>query len=172
MPAAREVAVGVVRRPFGLNGDVFVHPDPDLDEDFAVGRRYRAGGADRFLQVAATAVHRGLRVVRFADVDDRDAALALRDVVLYRPAEARDVGDGAFWADDLVGMQVVDERGRALGTLAAVTDGTAHDYLVVRDPAGRDVLVPAVEELVTVRPRRIVLRPPAGLFDPAEGEEA
>lgn len=165
-----EVAVGVVRRPFGLTGEVFVHPDPDLGEEFPAGRRFRAAAPSApatEVTVASSWTHRGRRIVRFEGVDDRDAAVALRDAVLWRASDAADLDEGAFWTGELVGRPVVDQDGRPLGVLDEVRDGTAHDYLVVGG-----VLVPAVADLVTVEPDRIVLRPPPGLFDPAEAEEA
>ncbi len=161
--------MGVVRRPFGLGGEVFVHPDPDLAEDFPAGRHYRVEGAAGLaaLTVADSWVHRGMQVVRFAEVADRDAAAALRDAVLWRAADAEDLDQDAFWTEELVGRPVVDDQGRSLGTLDGVIDGTAHDYLVVGE-----VLVPAVAELVTVEPERIVVHAPPGLFDPEEAERA
>jgi 16S rRNA processing protein RimM len=173
----REVAVGVVRRPFGLQGAVFVHPDADLEEPFPARRTYRVAGAagpdaPAQLTVADSFVHRGLQVVRFAEVGDREAALALRDAVLWRQAQRDDVDPDTFWADDLVGKPVVDSRGRRLGAVAGVLDGTAHDYLAVTDREGNEVLVPAVAEMVTVERERVVVRPPRGLFDPASAEEA
>lgn len=173
----REVAVGVVRRPFGLRGEVFVHPDADLAEPFPVGRTYRAAGAadpgaPAELTVAESFVHRGLQVVRFAEAGDRETALALRGAVLWRVAERDDVDADTYWADDLVGKPVVDTRGRRLGAVAGVLDGTAHDYLAVTTPTGDEVLVPSVSELVTVERERVVVRPPRGLFDPESAEDA
>jgi 16S rRNA processing protein RimM len=167
--APREVAVGVVRRAFGLGGEVFVHPDPDLAEDFPVGRRYRVTGppGPAELTVADSWVHRGLQVVRFEEVTDRDGAAALREAVLWRAADPDDLDEDAFWAGELVGLPVVDGDGNPLGTVDALLDGTAHDYLVVGE-----VLVPAVADIVTVEPDRVVVRPPPGLFDPDAAELA
>jgi 16S rRNA processing protein RimM len=164
----REVAVGVVRRPFGLRGEVYVHPDPDLDDEFPVGARYRLD--DRDVTVRESWLHKGLRIVRFDGVDDRDAAAGLRDAVLRREASADDLDGEAYWADDLVGRPVVDPDGRPLGTLAGVRDGTAHDYLVVTATDSREVLVPAVGDLVRVEGERVVLQPVPGLLDPEEAE--
>ncbi len=173
--APREVAVGVVRKPFGLRGEVYVHPDADLGDEFDVGERYRVRdpgpGVPDTLVVESTLLHRGMRIVGFEGIEDRDAAAALRDTVLWREADPFDLAADAFWADELVGRPVTDEAGTLLGTLTGVRDGTAHDYLVVTDPGGTEVLVPAVEEFVTVEPERVVLRPVPGLFDPSEATE-
>lgn len=168
----RQVVVGVVRKPFGLHGEVFVHPDPDLDDAFPVGARYDLAGRPGPVTVRESWLHKGLRVVRFDGVEDRDAAAALRGAVLSRAASAGDLDEEAFWADDLVGRPVVDPDGHRLGTLAGVQDGTAHDYLVIAAPDGHEIPVPAVEELVRVEGDRIVVQPVPGLLDLDEADEA
>ena len=167
----RRVAVGVVRRPFGLRGAVFVHPDPDVTDDFAPGAVYAT--AEGPLTVRDSMLHRGMRVVTFTGVDDREAAAGLYDRVLERAASAQDLEDEdaeTFWTDELLGRPVTDPDGASLGTVADLRDGAAHDYLVVAVPGGGEVWVPAVAELVEVTPDRVVVRPPAGLFDDPDAE--
>lgn len=166
------VAAGVVRRPFGLRGLVYVHPDPDVADPFPPGRTYDVQGAEGLpasLTVAESVLHGHRRVVRFEGVDDRDGAVALRDAVLVRAARAGDLDDDAFWTADLVGSSVVTD-GVEVGTVTAVTDGTAHDYLVIADRSGREVLVPAVAELVAVERGRVIVAPVPGLLDPEQQE--
>lgn len=172
------MAAGVVRRPFGLRGEVYVHPDPDVADPFPVGQSYRAVGegdaqpgedSAPMLTVVSSAVHKGLQIVRFDGVDDREQATALRDLVLWRAAAATDLDDDAFWADELIGRAVVDADGDPVGTLTGLRDGPAHDYLVVTDARGREVLVPAVSDLVDVQADRVVLTPLSGLFDLDDG---
>jgi len=171
------VAVGVIRRPFGLGGQVFVHPDPDVDDAFSEGDVYGASPdpatasgplPSRSLTVAASMLHRNMRVVRFEGVEDREAAAELRDLVLVRQEADGDLGEDDYWAEELVGRPVVDPQGHPLGTLRGVGDGVAHDYLIVAGQGRADVLVPAVAELVDVQPDRIVVQALPGLFDDPE----
>jgi 16S rRNA processing protein RimM len=148
---------------------VFVHPDPDLDDEFPVGGRYRL--RDGTVTVRESWLHKGLRVVRFDGVDDRDAAAGLRDAVLWREASQDDLDEEAYWADDLVGRAVADHEGRPVGWVAGVQDGPAHDYLVVAVTDGPEVLVPAVQELVRVEDERVVLADVPGLLDPGEADD-
>ena len=88
MNTQREIAVGVIRKPFGLRGEVFVLPDADLGEQFEVGERYvvRGGGpgVPGGLVVESTMLHRGMRIVGFVGFTDRDGAVVLRDAQLWR----------------------------------------------------------------------------------------
>ena len=63
-------------------------------------------------------------------------------------------------------LTVTDEKGETLGTMTRVDESPGADLWVV-GARGREVLVPAVREIVVavdLDERRIVLRPPDGLF--------
>ncbi len=165
MTAAQRVTVGVVAKPIGLGGEVFVRPDPDVEHGFPPGGRYPRAGGD--LVVAGTRVHSGRRVVRFEGVTSRDAAEALRGTVLTVARHDVALPDDSFWTDELLGREVVDQTGALVGVLEATADGAAHDYLVVARPDGGEVLLPAVAELVEVLADRIVVRAIPGLLDDA-----
>jgi len=165
-PAPRAV-VGVVGKPLGLKGEVFVRPDPDVAHDFVAGDEFVVG--DHRLVVAASRSHSGRLVVRFAGVDSREEAEALRGTVLEVERDSVTLDDDAFWSDDLLGREVVDDTGGLVGILESTMDGAAHDYLVVARPDGAEVLIPAVAELVDVQPDRIVVTAIPGLLD-VEGD--
>ena len=163
------VIVGAVGKPFGIHGDVYVHPDPDVAHEFPAGTTYDAGGGT--LTVAQSKVHAGRRLVRFAEAGDREAAAALRGTVLTLPRDAVELEEGAVWLDDVLGCDVVDEDGALVGVLERVLDSPAHDLLVVARPDGGELLVPAVDDLIIVEAERIVVRQVAGLLDPDEADE-
>lgn len=167
------VTVGVLGKPHGLRGEVTVRADPDLAEDFPPGRAYLVAGRETSLTVATSRMHGSRRLVRFEGVDDRDAAEALRGVELAVPRADIRLGDDEFWVEELVGRPVVDRADRALGTVTDVTDGQAHDYLVITGPRGEESLVPVVADLVEVTEKGVVVDAIPGLFDEAgeEGEQ-
>jgi 16S rRNA processing protein RimM len=158
------VVVGVVGKPFGLRGEVYVHPDADFGHDFAVGTVYDTD--ERALTVAGSHVHAGRQLVHFDGVDDRESAEALRGVRLRLPRDAVGLDEEAFWAADVLGREVVDQAGVLLGVVEGFADGPAHDYLVVARPDGGEVMVPAVADLVRIEDDRVVVVPLPGLFDP------
>lgn len=161
---ADEVIVGVVGKPFGVVGELYVRPDPDIEHAFAPGSVYALpdGGS---LTVVRSRLHGTRRLVTFAGVDDREAAEALRGTVLRVPRDEVPLDGDAFWVDDLLGREVVDEAGALVGVVEAVRDGHAHDYLVVARPDGGEVAVPLVADLVEITGDAVVLRAPPGLLD-------
>lgn len=164
MEDADLVAVGLVGKPHGLRGEVYVLPDPDLPQQITAGRVFRS---DRHGQLTLSGVrdHSGRTVVRFEGVDTREGAEDLRGERLLLPREEIELDDDGVWVEDLLGMEVVTDDGELVGVLESVTDGTAHDYFVVARPDGGEVLIPVVEEMVELDGERIVVRPIPGLLD-------
>lgn len=166
---ADEVTVGVVGKPVGIKGEAYVHPDPDLDHAFAPGTTYPLPGGGR-LTVTARRLHSGRLVLRFAEASDREGVAALRGTELRVPRASVPPGEDAFWAADLAGREVIDQRGELVGVVEGTRDGPAHDYLVVARTDGGEVLVPAVAELLRVTPDAIVVQAIPGLLGPDPDE--
>lgn len=163
---AAEVAAGVVGKPFGLRGEVYVRPDPDLDVSFAPGSTFGAG--PRTLTVAESRLHGNRLLVRFEGVEAREAAEELRGTVLTVARDEVRLDEGAYWASDITGRAVVTADGDPVGVVAGVADGAAHDYLVVARDDGAELLIPAVEQLVELTGDGIVVRAIPGLLDEEE----
>jgi len=118
-------------------------------------------------------------VVFFEDIDDRDGAESLVRAILWidqddgAPAE-----DDAWFDHQLVGLDVVRE-GVTVGRVVRVDHFPAQDLLIVR-PSGGDadaeILVPFVKAIVPevdLAAGRVIVTPPAGLFEelPAEPDD-
>ena len=167
-PDDRTVVVGVVAKALGLAGEVFVRPDPDLDEAFPPGAAYASSLGGQLI-IASSRLHSGRQVVRFEGVHGREAVEALRGAELRRPRRDIPLDDDAFWTDELIGREVLDDSGAVVGVVEAVADGTAHDYLVVARTDGGEVLLPAVAELIDVGGSSVVVHAIPGLLDDQPG---
>lgn len=126
-----------------------------------VGGASRAAGpeGDVSVRLAVTGArpHGTRHLVRFASIDDVEAAERLRGAVLCAaPIEDPD----ALFVHELVGSSLVDVAGRAYGTVAAVEANPASDLLVLDDGQ----LVPLVF-VVDRAPGRVVVDPPEGLLE-------
>src|SRR5947209_13433824 len=74
-------------------------------------------------------------IAHFADVNDRAAAEALRNIDLFVPRDRLPPPDpDEFYYADLIGLAAVAPDGRPLGTIVAVQNFGAGDLLEVRLP--------------------------------------
>ncbi|HEV7525123.1 MAG TPA: ribosome maturation factor RimM [Acidimicrobiia bacterium] len=155
-PGAR-LEVGRIGRAHGLRGEVVVTPVSNIADRFAKGSTLWVDGSPLAITTSRPNQHRF--VVRFEGVDDRNAAEALRGkVVEAEPLE--DAPDGELWVHELIGSEVRDRAGTALGNVVAVEANPAHDLLVLNGGA----LVPMVF-VVSSESGVVVVDPPEGLFD-------
>ena len=169
-----QVTVGRIGRPHGIRGDVVVGVRTDEPElRFAKGSRLDTDPVGLGpLIVAGSRWHSGELLVRFAGIDDRDAAAELRgtwllvDSATIAPPDDPD----EFLDGDLIGLAVRTVHGAAVGTVDDVLH-SGQDVLVIKSPDGRDVMVPFVLPLVPevdVAAGYLVIDPPEGLLNPEE----
>lgn len=155
--------VGRVLRAHGLRGEVVV------DALTSEVQRRLAGGTELVtadgstMRIVEARPHQDRWLVTFEGVHGRTDAEALRGTELW--AEAVAVPD-ALWVHELVGATVVDTAGQPCGTVASVLANPADDLLELDSGA----LVPVTFVVgwagePEAGPRRLVIDPPAGLFD-------
>jgi 16S rRNA processing protein RimM len=162
------VVVGRIGRAHGLKGELFVEPRTDEPaRRFAVGQSLRTRTGS--LRVAGSRTHSGRLVVRFEEIESRDAAEAARGTelsCLVDPAEMPEDPE-EFYDHQLVGLRVETAGGEVVGELERVQHGAAQDLLVIRTP-DREILFPFVSAFVPdvdVRGGRIVIDDKPGLLE-------
>ncbi len=170
-PKSDLVLVGRVQRPHGVRGEVLVESWSEVAGRFAPGASLiltLADGAPRTVRVAAARpLARGI-LLRFEDVDDRDAAEGLRggELAVAR-AEVPGAPAGSFYYFELVGCFCRDRRAGDLGRVSDLLEDGGGLLLAVNDGA-RTLLVPFVESYladVDVEGRKIELDLPEGLIE-------
>jgi 16S rRNA processing protein RimM len=84
------------------------------------------------LKIKSAKEHGGVVLVQAHDVDDRDAAEALRGArVFVARSSFPTAGEGEYYWVDLLGLAVINREGQALGTVADLIDTGVHSVLRV-----------------------------------------
>lgn len=108
-------------------------------------------------------------VVRFEGTADRTAAEKLNRTKLYVERSALpEPEDDEFYHTDLIGLAVETADGAVIGRVIAAMDFGAGDLIEVERTGRSSVFVPftrAVVPTVDIAGGRLVIDPPAGLFD-------
>jgi 16S rRNA processing protein RimM len=167
------VPVARIAGPFGVRGELKCDPTAAGRTLVLAGSRFRcvlsptasggAGGGDSEITLSSVRPHKGRLLVRVDGVDDADAAERYRDAMLFAPRERIELEPEEFLDSDLTGCQVFDSSGHLYGVVESVAHYPASDMLIVSG-----VMVPMVSEFIVsidVGARRIVIAPPAGLFE-------
>ena len=130
------VVIGKVGRPHGIDGAFFVEQPSDDRRWWKTGATFLAGGTP--VEVVAHRTSSGRPVIKVEPSVERGAVLEVERDRLP-PTE-----EDEYYAFELVGLAVVEENGRELGKVKAVTPGVANDVLELDS----GVLLPMVEECV------------------------
>jgi 16S rRNA processing protein RimM len=149
------VVVGRVGKPHGLDGSFFVEGASEDAERFATGAILYVEG-DR-VRVAASKRSGGRPVIKLEREIARGTELAVRR------DELPPTDDGEYYAFQLVGLEVEEEGGRALGYVTEVSPGVANDILELDS----GLLIPLVDDCVReidLESRKIVIA--AGFAEP------
>ena len=100
----------------------------------------------REVKLLSARVHKGFLIVKLEGVEDVNAAMALKGrTVFIDRADAR-LPKGAFFLQDIIGADVVDESGNEIGKLTDVMETPASNVYVVKGE--REHLIPAVPEFI------------------------
>jgi 16S rRNA processing protein RimM len=130
------IEVGRVGRPHGLNGAFVVEGASPEPERFATGARVFLDGEPA--KVAESKRAGGRLVIRL----DREAARG--GVLAVRLDDLPATEEGAFYAFQLLGLEVEEENGRTLGRVQDVAPGVANDVLEL----DTGLALPLVEDCV------------------------
>ena len=184
-PARTQLRVGRLVKAHGLKGalKIELYTD-DPDGRFAPGSTFT-------LQVPESSPWHGkpltVREFRwmnshpvafFEGVDDRSGAEELVRAILWidEDAESAPVEDDAWYDHQLVGLDVVRD-GDVVGRVIRVDHLPSQDLLAVRPTGAADdeILVPFVKAIVPevdISTGRVIVTPPAGLFEELESDES
>lgn len=173
MSGPRWVAVGQIVKTHGIRGALLIAP-------YGETLSRRQCGQWLFVQAPTSGVPRPLRLlekkplggqwlVRLEGVEDVEAARRFVGLEVGVPEEElAPLEDGEFYHHQLVGLRVLRTDGMVLGRVVGILETRAHDLYVVETDSGREVLLPAVAEIVHAIdvPRGVmVVDPPEGLLE-------
>lgn len=148
--------VGRITKAHGLRGEVVVFLTTDRLERLERGSVLHTARGE--LVVGASRAHQDRWIVSFEQVTTREAAEALRGLVLSAPPLE---DPEALWVHELIGCTVVTPDGVERGVVESVLDNPAADLLVLDTGA----MVPVVFVVGTPEDGRLQVDTPEGLFD-------
>ena len=131
------VPVGRVGRPHGLDGAFVVERASDDGRRWEVGASVLVDGAPATIELSRRVGGRR-RAIRLDRQVERGAVLAVHVSELPTPEP------DSYYVFRLVGLVVVDEEGRELGSVVEVHPGVANDNLELAD----GTLVPLIGDAV------------------------
>ncbi len=153
------LVIGFLRRPFGVSGEILMDLHTDFPERFRTGRKVYVGDEHKPITLASVRPHGENMLVRLRGVNTPEAAGQYRNTWLFiKTKDAPPLPEGKYYQYQLLGLKVVDEADHTLGTLTEILETGANDVYVVKDEAGKEILLPAIPSVI------LDVQPEAGLI--------
>ncbi|MDE2598884.1 MAG: 16S rRNA processing protein RimM [Rhodocyclaceae bacterium] len=153
------IVLGRLVAPYGVRGWFKLHPFADdpaawcgLPQWWLAVDPEQAPETWRAYKLEEVREHGKGLIAKLSGVDDRTAAEALQGAYVGAPREEMpEVEDDEFYWDDLVGLEVLNEKGESLGKVVSLISAAANDILVVQEGEGehkQERLLPFVGNVV------------------------
>ena len=161
------ILMGFVRRPHGVKGELLFSLETDFPERLIKAERFYLGEEHLEVTIRSRRNHTQGLLLTFKEFPDKSSVERLHNVPLYsRVAEMPELPAGKFYQHQLIGLNVVEENGGSVGTLTQILATGSNDVYIVRDDAGKEILLPAIRDVirrVDLDKKRIIVRIIPGL---------
>ncbi len=159
------MVVGIIKGAWGIQGDLRVERLTDNPDRFAANSRLYLEG--RSVRVRRSRELKGGILLKLDSVDDRNGAERLRGKSLSVPAnEVPPLPESTYYHYQLIDLEVYTHEGERLGAVREILATGANDVYVVDRAGARDLLVPALKDVVVcvdLAANRMIVRLPEGL---------
>lgn len=143
------LAIGFIRRPHGVTGEVIMDLHTDFPERIKTGRKIYIGEKYESATVSSARLHGNGMLVRIRGYETPETAGRFRNQWVYvKATEVPPLPEGQHYKYELVGLSVVDDSGNALGTIMEILETGANDVYVVKNEAGKEILLPAIPSVI------------------------
>lgn len=146
-----QLQIGKIVNKQGIKGEVRVIPltdDPKRFEKLDWIYLDRNGIQDKYY-LEGIKYLKNLLVLKFKGIDNPESAEALRgSFLIIDRKDAVKLPENSYFVCDLIGLKVIDEKGRVLGELNNILQTGSNDVYVVKAESGREILLPALKSVV------------------------
>lgn len=149
-PETEWATIGQVVALFGVRGELKVRLLTDIPERFQHLEAVYLGPKHQRYKIEHVRPSKGeIIILKLAGIDDANTAEALRQQSIVIPlSQLAKLPAGSYYQHDILGLHVFTLANRALGSLVDIIETGSNDVYVVQGSDGKQVLIPAIKEIV------------------------
>lgn len=152
-----QIALAAVIGAHGITGEVRLKLFADSLANLQSQKIVQVGGRPLTLKSVKAGK---AAIARFAEIQDRSAAEALRGSLIAIPRTALPpLGEGEYYHADLIGLSCETTSGEAVGKVVAVDNFGAGDILEIEKSDGKRTMVPFREGIADFSGQKIIVDP-------------
>jgi len=143
------LAVGKLRHPHGVHGEILMEVFTDFPERFTPGAILYLNSEGHSLQLIKCRPHREGLLMSFEGYTTPEEISQFRNQIVYVKADERPpLVDGEYYHHQLINLHVTTDTGVSIGTVSEILETGASDVLVIRPEIGPEVLIPVVDTFI------------------------
>jgi 16S rRNA processing protein RimM len=169
--------IGQVVALFGVRGELKVRLLTNIPERFQQLKVVYLGPEHQQYKIERVRPHKGeIIILKLVGIDDANIAEALRQQSILIPlSQLAKLPAGSYYQHDILGLNVFTLTNRELGSLVDIIETGSNDVYVVQGSDGKQVLIPAIKEIIKqidlIR-HTMYIDPLPGLLEPPTHEDA
>lgn len=160
--------IGKIVAVQGLKGEVRVEAWCDTPDFICEFERLYFNKGKTPVDIVRARPHKNIVLMKIEGVDTPEAAQELRGKILYMDRNDVELDDGAYFVQDLIGLEVIDaDDGTFYGKLSDVTFTGANDVYHIKGDDG-EYLIPAIPDVVEktdIEGGKMLIHKMDGLFE-------
>ena len=144
------LAVGKLRRPHGVSGEMRMSVWTDFPERLQPGTKLFIGKSYQPVQIKSMRGHAQDSLIAFDEFSTRDEVGQFRNQLIFvRTADLPPLPDDEIYLHQLLGLQVIrDEDNFHLGRVAEIIETGANSVFLVRRDGKKDILLPDIDPVI------------------------
>ena len=143
------LAIGFLRRPHGISGEIIMDLHTDFPERIKAGRKVYVGGKYESLKIDSVRAHGNGMLIRLQGCDSPETAGRFRNQWVYvKSTEVPALPAGKVYKHELLGLTVTADTGETLGVLDEILETGANDVYVIKKESGSEILLPAIPDVI------------------------
>jgi len=143
------LAIGYLRRPHGVQGEIIMDLHTDFPDRIKSGRKVYIGEKYESFTIGSARVHANGLLIKLRGFNSPETAGRFRNQWVYvKSSEVPALPEGQHYKHEMIGLTVMTDDGNKLGILNEVLETGANDVYVVIKENGKEVLLPAIPDVV------------------------
>ncbi|WKK82232.2 ribosome maturation factor RimM [Marivirga arenosa] len=142
--------LGMVLKPHGLKGELYISLDTDYPEDYAEMESVFLSQNGKLVPffIERIQLKNKEALVKFDDIDSKESALNLRGSTLHLPlTQLPELTGNQFYFHEIDGFKVFDVQKGELGIVKEVFEA-GHQDLIGMEYQGKEVLIPINDDVI------------------------
>lgn len=162
--------LGQIVSTHGVKGEVRFNPwcdSPSFIKKFKT--LYLDKNGEKPIRLKSVKIQNNMAILCLEGIDDIEKAKFYKNTVLYIKRADASLPNDVWFVSELIDCSVYDSKtDKLLGQITDVTQTGANDVWYIKTPSGREVLIPAIKDVVVsvdVKDGVIKINLLKGLFD-------